>query len=367
MKENYFKFFTNCIIVKGINRSLIVDIQRGNFLTIPDTMHHVINSFKLKKSILEIKKDVGTENSEIIDEYIDFLIDHDFGMIVDYNEFDFFIEMDTVFDIPSLISNAIVEISNVTLGRLSNIFQDLDQLFCKHFQIISYEKITVNQLKQILISTNIDNVRSLELIMPFSEEIINFIKEIDKINFRVTNLILHSKKNNKEIILPKTTFPVMLLNKNINSCKGCGVINFEHFCINKFVVFESFNHNSCLNKKISIDKEGYIRNCPSMPQSFGNIKDTTLEEALNHPDFKKYWNVTKDMIQVCKDCEFRHICTDCRAYTERTHFEEDIDLSKPLKCGYNPYTNEWAEWSTNPLKQKAIEYYGMQELVKKEV
>ena len=103
-----------------------------------------------------------------------------------------------------------------------------------------------------------------------------------------------------------------------------------------------------------------------MPQSFGNIKDTTLEEALNHPDFKKYWNVNKDMIAVCKDCEFRHICTDCRAYTERTHFEEDIDLSKPLKCGYNPYTSEWAEWSANPLKQKAIEYYGMQELVKKD-
>jgi hypothetical protein len=38
--------------------------------------------------------------------------------------------------------------------------------------------------------------------------------------------------------------------------------------------------------------------------------------------------------------------------------------SKPLKCGYNPYTCEWEEWSTHPMKQKAIEYYGMQELVK---
>jgi len=24
---------------------------------------------------------------------------------------------------------------------------------------------------------------------------------------------------------------------------------------------------------------------------------------------------------------------------------------------------EWSEWSTNPIKQKAIEYYGMQEMV----
>lgn len=76
-----------------------------------------------------------------------------------------------------------------------------------------------------------------------------------------------------------------------------------------------------------------------MPQSFGNIKDTTLQEALDQPDFKKYWNVTKDQIEVCKDCEFRYICTDCRAYTEHP---ENM-YAKPLKCGYNPYTCEWEE------------------------
>jgi SPASM domain peptide maturase of grasp-with-spasm system len=100
-----------------------------------------------------------------------------------------------------------------------------------------------------------------------------------------------------------------------------------------------------------------------MNDSFGNIKDTTLEEALNHSDFKKYWNINKDQITTCKDCEFRHICTDCRAYIE----EPDDQYSKPLKCGYNPYTNEWAKWSTNPLKQKAISFYGLKDLVKKDV
>jgi SPASM domain peptide maturase of grasp-with-spasm system len=101
------------------------------------------------------------------------------------------------------------------------------------------------------------------------------------------------------------------------------------------------------------------KNCPAISQSFGNIKNTTLEEALALKDFKKYWNITKDQIDVCKDCEFRHVCTDCRAYVE----DPENQYSKPLKCGYSPYTNEWEEWSTNPLKQKAIEYYGMQDLV----
>ena len=90
-----------------------------------------------------------------------------------------------------------------------------------------------------------------------------------------------------------------------------------------------------------------------MKESYGNIKDTTLEEVLNKKGFKKLWTIHKDKIKVCQDCEFRHICTDCRAYREDP---EDI-YSKPLKCGYSPYTNEWEEWSTNPLKQKAIKHY----------
>jgi SPASM domain peptide maturase of grasp-with-spasm system len=118
---------------------------------------------------------------------------------------------------------------------------------------------------------------------------------------------------------------------------------------------ESQNYNTCLNRKISIDLDGEIKNCPSMRESFGNIENTPLQQALNKTGFKKYWNIDKDKITVCKDCEFRHICTDCRAYIENP---EDI-YSKPLKCGYNPYTAEWEEWSTNPIKQKAIEYYNL--------
>ena len=98
-----------------------------------------------------------------------------------------------------------------------------------------------------------------------------------------------------------------------------------------------------------------------MVESFGNIIDTTLQDALNKPNFKKYWNITKDQINICKDCEFRHICTDCRAFVETP---ED-QYSKPLKCGYNPYNNIWEEWSTSPLKQEAIEHYAMKDLLKK--
>jgi SPASM domain peptide maturase of grasp-with-spasm system len=100
---------------------------------------------------------------------------------------------------------------------------------------------------------------------------------------------------------------------------------------------------------MGIDINGNIKNCPLMPEKFGNIHQSSLEEILIKSDFKKYWNLTKDKIEICKDCEFRYICTDCRAFTQRTHKnKENLDISKPLKCGYDPYTCTWEDWSESP-------------------
>jgi SPASM domain peptide maturase of grasp-with-spasm system len=140
---------------------------------------------------------------------------------------------------------------------------------------------------------------------------------------------------------------------------NCGLISTNSFVINTKNFTESQSYNTCLNRKISIDIEGNIKNCPSMAKNFGNIKDTSLTEALHKKDFKAYWKINKDKIKVCQDCEFRHICTDCRAYVE----DPKDKYSKPLKCGYNPYTNEWEDWSTNPLKQKTIAQYGLNEIL----
>ncbi|WP_396192509.1 grasp-with-spasm system SPASM domain peptide maturase [Flavobacterium sp.] len=360
----FFKLFTTCIVSKGKNKSIILDLQREKFTAIPDTMHDVIEEFKNRKTIEDIYTLYGIDNKTIIDEYLEFLINNDFGFLADSNEFDLFIDIENSFEIATDISNCIIEVSNTTLLNFEESINSLEKLLCKNIQLICYEEVSISVLKRVLKATRNIDFKSIELVLKYSDEVFNFIPLIDQHNFRITELTLHSTfGRNKE--LNDCTFSIVYLDYEIKNFANCGVIDSSNFGVNKDKVLESLNHNSCLNKKISIDKDGNIKNCPSMAEIFGNIKETNLEDALNQLNFKKYWNINKDQIEVCKDCEFRHICTDCRAYTERTDFEGDIDLSKPLKCGYNPYTNEWAEWSTNPLKQKAIEYYGMQDLVKK--
>ena len=93
--------------------------------------------------------------------------------------------------------------------------------------------------------------------------------------------------------------------------------------------------NSCLNRKIAVDEHGNIGNCPSMEKKFGSVKENSLLTVAKRNDFKKVWKLNKDAIEICKDCEFRYICSDCRAYTENGI------TSKPAKCSYDPYTGIW--------------------------
>ena len=78
-----------------------------------------------------------------------------------------------------------------------------------------------------------------------------------------------------------------------------------------------------------------------------------MADVINNPNFIKRWRINKDQIEVCKNCEFRYICMDCRVYLE----QPSNIYSKPLKCGYDPYSATWQEYSTNPLKEEAILFY----------
>lgn len=348
-----------CIhVTKGYSRSCIIDFERSVYCEVPKTFM----DFFLKHNQFyysDIVSNLNSTETKKFDEYLKFLIQNKF-IFESETELHFKYLENISPQIPFKIQSIILD-SNSRIKTLE--FLKRIDIHPEIIQIRLFYEVEIDELEKIIKLLYVKDILNVEIILKIKKEInldmiVNFFKKYNIIS----SIKVYNFNENKNLFNDKLKF----VKKTIDSKKNCGIINEDFFCVNINSIALNSCNNSCLFKKISIDKDGSIKNCPSMTQNFGNIKNTTLDEALKHPDFKKYWNVTKDMIDVCKDCEFRHICTDCRAYTERTHFEGEIDLSKPLKCGYNPYTNEWDEWSTNPLKQKAIEYYDMQELVKKD-
>ncbi len=350
----YLKIFSNCRLVRGFKNCLIYDMQRGSITNIPEDLYNTLLKYNNKKYDSNLKLELR--------DYIDFLVEEEFVFITKTPQY--FPEISDEFALPSRISNAVIDIKDDSTFDLNEILLQLDDFNCENIELRFFKNVNESRIKNIIefINENELFLTNIGIVLPYKENV-NYT-QILEIN-RIVYLHIYNCKSDDTVILSEDKH-IVFSSLQIFSYKNCGLINSNDFTLNKHLFFESLHHNSCLHKKISIDSEGNIRNCPSMPQSFGNIQDTTLEKAVAHPDFKKYWNLTKDEVKVCKDCEFRYICTDCRAYTERTHTNaEGLDISKPLKCGYNPYTGEWQEWSINPLKEKAIKYYGMEELVKK--
>ena len=358
MKKKVFKVFANCVVTKGYNRVLITDSQRGCYYLVPLAMSTYIFDNE-NQAVEEIMNQFAYDSNtkEILNEYFNFLFEKE--LIFECNEAiaQNFPAIEKEFCYPAAITNAVIELKQSNLTLLGTILDQFAALRCSAFNINIKEKLTHTQFYQILNvckAAEIDDL-SISLIENFDIDFENLKRQ-----FPFLSLIeLTCSDANDEHYEDIFDLKIIRSKSNLQDVHYCGVVSEKHFNIHLLHYTESLHHNTCLNRKIAIDAEGNIKNCPSMKERFGNIKDTTLEEAINKPGFKNYWNIKKDEITKCKDCEFRHVCTDCRAYLD----DPDEIYSAPLKCGYDPYTCTWEEWSINPLKQKAIDYYRMKEII----
>jgi SPASM domain peptide maturase of grasp-with-spasm system len=358
----YFILLDSVKIVCGHKRALLYDTNNNFNKYIPLDLYHILIDSQ-NQNLFDFYKKFDAENLKVIKEYFQFLIKNKLGFFCNnYKEASNFIKKQESFILPFSLSYLIIDLENIN-DFSDFIINEILKNKIKYLQIRLLKEIELEEFEIVL--QQCENLKTsfieeISFVLKFKNEIYSFFRTNNFLRTKYLDVIFFSTPNNLENeTLNNVSF--VFLNDVLQIPISCGNIKSENFVLNEKFYLESQHHNTCLNRKIAIDKNGDIKNCPSMPQSFGNIKNTSLEEALNHPDFKKYWNINKNQIEVCKDCEFRHICTDCRAYTENP----DDQYSKPLKCGYNPYTNVWEEWSTNPLKQKAIEFYGMQNLIKK--
>jgi len=352
----YFRLYNSCVITKGANRSLLLDFERGALEFLPNELSSLVTKLADKVSFEEITKNYSKKNVKILQSYLEHLISNEYGFYLDYCEWERFLDYETKFRTPKKISNAIIEIDGCK-NYINDILNELQDVGCNNIHLISYQKLNPKELLEILKFFTDSIFASVELTFRYSEEYsIEFMEKLSRDFFRITEITLHN--SNEDLTYPLSKRLLFRLNfskKIIKSFNSCGKVDPKYFNYNPTKFLEAQSFNSCLNCKLSIDINGNIKNCPAINESFGNILDVNIKDVIQNPNHKKLWNISKDDIDVCKDCEFRYICTDCRAFIENPN----DDYSKPLKCGYNPYTNKWEEWSENPLKQEAIKYYDL--------
>ncbi len=105
-----------------------------------------------------------------------------------------------------------------------------------------------------------------------------------------------------------------------------------------FILENMHSGHSCYKNKICITPSLDIHPC-IMERSivYGNLLQKPLDEILKLGE--PYISASKDTIDICKDCEYRYACFDCRV----NRLPGGGFFTKPSNCGYNPHTGIWVE------------------------
>jgi len=327
--DKTFVLFGNCIPVLGASRSTVCDLQNGKFHFIPNALYTILTDHK-NNTLAQLISIFGESKRAVLHEYFSNLLENKLGFFSNSNSIEKFPQLSMQWDFPSLISNSIVDIDFTLLdiSLVKKFIVGIDNLNCHCLQLRFFNDFDEQKLEILIRDTNIYEFR---LVIPSVEE--DLIDRLIENNTRISNIHVYNCdhfgfRNYKDVNIIYTTGAL--------SSNDCGNVCMQSFVPNVPHFTEAKNFNSCLNRKVSLDVNGLVKNCPSSKISYGHISEVSSLEEVIDSNFKKFWHIKKDDISVCKDCEFRFICTDCRVFVEN-----DDEIGKPSKCNYDPYIAKW--------------------------
>jgi SPASM domain peptide maturase of grasp-with-spasm system len=330
-----FRLFACCIPVRGARRSTICDLQRERYDLIPNGLFDLLAGYP-NHTRDEIHAAFPERFHPTVDEYFAFLEGREYGFWCD--DPDAFPPLDLAWERPERVTNALIDVDGRSRHDWPSLLAQLDALGCQALQVRWFRHAPLEELESVLGAMARGRLRSVELLLPhdpaWGERTLH---ELVLRHQRVVGIVVHSAPEERVDRGSELGTIIFHRAEAVTSHHHCGAVSPQWLTASLEGFTEARAFNSCLNRKLSVDAAGDIRNCPSMPRSFGNAADTPLQAALDHPDFRAAWGITKDQVAVCRDCEFRYLCTDCRAFVQ-----DPADArSKPAKCAYDPYQARW--------------------------
>lgn len=151
----------------------------------------------------------------------------------------------------------------------------------------------------------------------------------------VFKIIFYGEKFESSI---KTDILIELKEKKFGKCIEKATVDGNFCKITESIVNFNKQYNSCWGTVIAITSDGKIRPCIHSQIEVGNIENEIGDIDRLLEKMQPYWKFNKNKVDRCRNCEFRHVCYDCREIAMRKNGE--IAGPNPL-CNYNPHTGSW--------------------------
>ena len=319
----YLLPYNHIVLYKSYNEGCIIDFKKNKIIFSDNQLIELLINKDIKL------EQINNESSFVITQkQFESLIKNNMFFITDLKS-NFQIRQNERFNY-SLIENITINF-DIIKNDIFNLLHDV----CYNFNVKAL-KINLSIYSPEII------LKCLNVISGLPLESVECILSFDEIS------------NNKDFLLKMKNECVTLTSVNyLNTIQLDEIENFNNLTIRKYsnnfpkilisqkLYIESVQKNNYYNQKLYIGPSGEIKNAPESDEIFGNIikvKNTEdLKKIISIPEFQKYWEVHKDIQDVCKDCAFRYICVDNKVPYQRSENE----WYHKIECNYNPYISKW--------------------------
>lgn len=330
--EKHFLLFTNCILVKGFKESILMDLQRNGFLPVSNLLYEVLSLTLKTLSISELKEYFHGQYNSGIDKYLSYLQEEEYGFFT--NEPHNFPELVTDFYSPYPIVTSVINYSQTSEYNLENVFTQLTALGCQLIQLRFYGKIALESIHNIIKIIKHSRLNLLEIYIQDNNYFNDDLLRIVDSDFRI-NLIVYSSKNTLNLSKNPKSERFFFVREDITTYQK-EIIDLQMFVSNIEFYIESLKHNVGLNRKICVDIDGSIKNFINHSKVFGHVSIDTLESIIDLDMFKQQWYISNDMIEKCRDCQYRYMCLSNSFVENKNEKFYKVDT-----CNFNPITNIW--------------------------
>ncbi len=327
------KLHADCRLVTGTKYAAIYDLTRRKIFRFPIFLAERIRELVGRTEHEIVSASSDEENSQSTRKLLQFLIEKELATF-NYSGVRFIpISVGQPASAPA--KNAIVDVGAAGQDFV-RIVQQLDSIGCKFLQIRILFPVSVGDLiAQVCRLVDGSSVVSVEFVFIAKPDCaVNVLcEEAAKYPVLARIVVLNA---DEDMLMGK----VLLSSETVTGIDDCGKIGYKNLCPPDAKMFDALTmYNGCLASKVSVAENGEVRHCPSIARSYGGINDVDLHAIVTTDDFRSIGMLSKDHIDICRSCEFRYACTDCRAYV----LEPSSQTSKPSKCRYDPASGEWNE------------------------
>ena len=324
-----FKWHEEVKLVKGFIRSCVYDLPRNDYIFIPNIILDSIKRIEGNSICLIEQLEEEDKHWFTIFEQNDYFFSIQEKLLLCFSS------LSLKWESPSIITNAIIDVYNEK--DINTQIYLIEKLGCKHIAIRFFGVFKKDYIFNLFENNfAVSSFQNVDIYIKNSNE----LKKSDFIDLctkypLINNIFISGSRSKKKMLKLNSFCTIFYLSENDMNYNAPNFnVNITHFT-------ESQKHNTYFNRKLYIDLNGKIKNAPECDEMYGYIQDVANEEELkliiSKPEYQKYWFIYKDIIEICKVCEFRYMCVDARIPLQ----SENGNWYHETECPYNPYIAKW--------------------------